>query len=581
MTPLIPFLARAAAIAIAVLAVLDPAITTARRSDAVIAVIAATAGDEGLAGRVAGTLARSYTVVRAPLPAASATVLVGTRLHRLAADMPAPVFAVLPDPAPLRIVHVAAPARAPAASLVTITAAVRVDGAAGRTLDVLLLDGDVLADRAVIELAPDQGVARVPLAYTPARAGVAALRVRAAVEGGRPADADVVIDVRDGKRAVLFHDARPSWMSTFVRRALEQDERFTITSRTITSRGISTEFGRPPARLDDAGALAAYDVVVIGAPEALAAGEVAGLERWLRSHGGSLLLLPDRRAAGAWERLVDVTRWSTRAGAPVELLPDGILPGPVRATGIVSPARLPPGATTIAAVRDDAADVEGTAAIWSMPAGIGRIVVSGALDAWRFRDPGSSAFEPFFRALIADLAEAAQPAITAALDRDAVGPGERIELEVVLRDAAGGSANASALVHAFLEHGAGADTIRLWPAAAPGTLRGIVAAPPAPGRYRVTVGAGAARAEAAFVVGDDPAASGPDEGGLVAGWAAARGGAAVAADQLPQLGAMLADALRDERQRSPWHPMRSPWWILPFSLALGAEWWWRRRRGLA
>jgi hypothetical protein len=28
------------------------------------------------------------------------------------------------------------------------------------------------------------------------------------------------------------------------------------------------------------------------------------------------------------------------------------------------------------------------------------------------------------------------------------------------------------------------------------------------------------------------------------------------------------------------HPMRSPWWILPFAACLGVEWWDRRRRGL-
>ena len=34
------------------------------------------------------------------------------------------------------------------------------------------------------------------------------------------------------------------------------------------------------------------------------------------------------------------------------------------------------------------------------------------------------------------------------------------------------------------------------------------------------------------------------------------------------------------RVRVPIHPMRSPWWILPFTLCLGVEWWMRRRSGL-
>jgi hypothetical protein len=31
----------------------------------------------------------------------------------------------------------------------------------------------------------------------------------------------------------------------------------------------------------------------------------------------------------------------------------------------------------------------------------------------------------------------------------------------------------------------------------------------------------------------------------------------------------------------PWHPMRSPWWIVPLTLALAGDWWLRRRRGWA
>jgi class 3 adenylate cyclase len=33
-------------------------------------------------------------------------------------------------------------------------------------------------------------------------------------------------------------------------------------------------------------------------------------------------------------------------------------------------------------------------------------------------------------------------------------------------------------------------------------------------------------------------------------------------------------------ERSPFHPLQSPWWILPFALCLSGEWWLRRRDGL-
>jgi hypothetical protein len=41
----------------------------------------------------------------------------------------------------------------------------------------------------------------------------------------------------------------------------------------------------------------------------------------------------------------------------------------------------------------------------------------------------------------------------------------------------------------------------------------------------------------------------------------------------------VAAAVDPPAERRVIHPMRSPWWIVPFGLALGGEWWLRRRRG--
>jgi hypothetical protein len=39
--------------------------------------------------------------------------------------------------------------------------------------------------------------------------------------------------------------------------------------------------------------------------------------------------------------------------------------------------------------------------------------------------------------------------------------------------------------------------------------------------------------------------------------------------------------IRDEARHSrETHPMRSPWWIVPFAACLSAEWWLRRRAEL-
>jgi len=86
----------------------------------------------------------------------------------------------------------------------------------------------------------------------PVGVGAAALRVVATLSGtADSAAADMVVDVRDARWSVLFFDPRPSWQSTFVRRAIERDPRFVVTSRVVTSRNVSVDAGEPPSRLDD------------------------------------------------------------------------------------------------------------------------------------------------------------------------------------------------------------------------------------------------------------------------------------------------------------------------------------------
>ena len=52
------------------------------------------------------------------------------------------------------------------------------------------------------------------------------------------------------------------------------------------------------------------------------------------------------------------------------------------------------------------------------------------------------------------------------------------------------------------------------------------------------------------------------------------------ADLMVSRGRVIA-ALRQQPRPDRVHPMRSAWWIAPFAIALGLEWWSRRRRGLA
>ena len=250
---------------------------------------------------------------------------------------------------------------------VDLDAAGAANGSAGDSVVVTLREGAVLTDRVARPLQRGEHLHTVPVSFTPTRPGLAALRVEASiVRGGEPAGvdgspansaADFAIAVREARRSVLVHDARPSWMSTFVRRALELDPRLTVTSRTVTSRGIATEAGRPPA-IASLDAASAFDVVVLGAPEALGAREVGALESFLR-RGGSVVLLLDQRASGPYERLTRTSSWSSQTEAePAALRPSGGLPtsmiagGPdtspvLRATEWIAPRGLPAGATSL------------------------------------------------------------------------------------------------------------------------------------------------------------------------------------------------------------------------------------------
>jgi hypothetical protein len=70
-----------------------------------------------------------------------------------------------------------------------------------------------------------------------------------------------------------------------------------------------------------------------------------------------------------------------------------------------------------------------------------------------------------------------------------------------------------------------------------------------------------------------------NEDALVA-WTTGRSGAVFPESRMGELSAALVAATGGEVLPRRWHPMRSPWWIIPFALLLGYEWWARRRRGL-
>ncbi|MEJ7811701.1 MAG: hypothetical protein WKG32_14915 [Gemmatimonadaceae bacterium] len=594
-------LLRALAIAIALAGAADPTVTSSRTTRPVVAVVAAAPRRDGpLAERVARGLAKEFTVISAPFADADGTIIVGDHVP-LPADAPAsPVFAVLPDrDGPVVTLEaVSAPARTPSAASVPVVAVARVTGARGRALDITLrLRGLVVARLARTVVTDDERIP-VSLSFVPAGPGPAPLRVTATVAGARDsAAADVLIDVRDMRWAVLFFDPRPSWMSTFVRRAIERDSRFIVTSRVATSRRASTDAGQPPAALDDLAALAPFDAIIVGAPEALGTGGVAGLDAYLRRRGGGVVLLFDRRAGGAYERLTEMIAWAGRAGdRGVAIASTGTTgvtdSAALRASELAWPSTLPAGAEPVARTAPASGDsAAGQPVIWRSAVGAGLLVVSGALDAWRYRDRSASAFDEYWRGLIADVASASTPPVALALSSTLLEPGERTDVIVTLRDLAlrpppdaarplPVRASVSAVLERAGEPGRPLASVRLWPGAGIGRFQGSVQAPAAPGAYRVVVASESDHADAPLMVTSGVTRATPDARDLLAAWVSARGGRALPASALAELPEALHHAIRATPRRETWYPMRLAWWIIPFALALSGEWWLRRRRGL-
>jgi len=311
----------------------------------------------------------------------------------------------------------------------------------------------------------------------------------------------------------------------------------------------------------------------VGAPDALPVADVASLEDFMRRRGGSVVLLVDEPKSGPIDRLTNVSSWSTNRGSPLHVALAEDDSATLRAGEIAWPSTFPAGATVIAG--------GDRPVVWESAVGGGQLVVSGALDAWRYRDPTVSGFDRFWRTLIAGLAASAAPAVSVTARPSIAKPGEPVDINAFVRDAALRSPNDPSVVRASiaatLEPSTGA---RLLPDAEVGQFSGVLRAPREPGTYTISVTSDAGRATAPLVVSSDVHDVQPSSRDLSRAWATSRGGQMFQAADIGQLAQALSTAIHPPSQLITWHPLRSAWWIVPFVLALSGEWWLRRRRGL-
>lgn len=569
--------ARVVAIAIAVLAVIDPSFSVRRADRPVISVIGGH-HDAAVAHAAASALAGRFTVVRGFSDAAAAMVVVGGMVPDEKPAAHLPVFGLWPrSTAPqVRILQVDAPSPALLDSRVSLDVRLAVTGVQERHVELHVASGDVLRAGLDSLLRSDSGVILLQPAIVPA-AGPQLLQLVARVRGVPTADTSyALVEGRRERFPVLFFDARPTWHSTFVRRALEHDSRFSVSHRVVTSRGLANTAGRPPASLADPTALREFAVVAIGAPDALGVVDVRGLEAFMREHGGRVILLMDNSTSAAVDRLTGASGWRITRSVEPAVLRNRHGDEVMRGRELFVPRNVQGELEAIAhSVRDSAQQ----AAIWSVPVGAGRVTVSGAGDAWQFREQANG-FDPFWASTIAGEAQQAPEAIDIQLSRQVLAPGEEAIALVTIRDAYLDGSPRAVRVSASLVSESDSVPVRLWPDDAPGTFRARIVAPRRGDVYHLVVTSGSDRADAGFAVEPAAASRGTADRRLLEAWASSRGGTVVDEPELRRLPSLIASAIAPLPRVETWHPMRSGWWIIPFALLLGAEWFGRRRRGL-
>jgi hypothetical protein len=566
---------RVVAITIAIAAAVDPAMARRVAVPLPVEVLMPAASDPlferavQVRQRIASTLGDRASLDSREAPQA----FIALGRARLPEATPTPLFGMpLAQSPAVAIEQVSAPA-AMLGQTVPIVATLRGIGVAGRTTTIAAVRDGTPIESIEHKWKSDDETFVARFAFVPAAAGVHRLRIGATTSGLEDrSNADIAVAVRERRLRVLTFEPRPSWPLAFVRRSLEADPLFDVTTTARTTSRSATTTAGAPASLATLQA-DRFDAILVGAPEALTNAEIRALDTFVSTRGGALLLLPDRRfsdnlrSSFALPDLEEVVLERPLTTAP---------PGPaIRASELLL-ARDLGGLSAIAAVRHGRDD---RVAVGSVARGAGRIIVSGALDAWRYRADPEVSFDGFWRSLVADAAADAPPRLTVRVDPSIARPGDDVLVTVTLRptefDDAAELVEVPSVKAELLGGEGSAALIRLWPGAAPGTFEGRTRAPRA-GGYSASVSIPGVSADAPLLIAEDVvhAAAGSLRAATFA--AAASGGAMVASvDELAQrLGALKP---REVDQRT--HPMRSPWWIVPFAVLLCAEWAVRRRGG--
>ena len=258
--------ARVLAIVIAVTAVIDPAVPVPHLERPPLRLSAAgpAAAPVAQALRDAGFRVNSGE-------REAATVLI-TRETPLRVTPNTWLLGALPEPPNLRIVRaVTSSSRLPGQAL-DVEVSVEGRGVAGKTTELMLEDGAIPVASARHQWSGGTDRWSVHMQYLPVGAGAGRLRVRLGELAGETAVDDNIADISvppmRGPARTLVVEAAVTWPALFVRRALEGESTFAVSSMQRATKSVETRGGGPPASLTRE-ALAPFEVIVLGGPDAI------------------------------------------------------------------------------------------------------------------------------------------------------------------------------------------------------------------------------------------------------------------------------------------------------------------------
>jgi hypothetical protein len=548
---------RVLAIAIAIAACVDPAITRSMPQRQALRIVTMHADDVVQAERLQRRLSADYDVtieVDNPTSLAAACPSTGGCLLVSRGDVPRRLSA---GAVVLGALRVNAEGSGRTIRRIAVPQMAHLDAAS--SLHVALTEPvarvDVLDGGIIVGSAEPGESLEVDVTWVPLGPGARALRV---VAGDDVEDVGVVIAAAPA--AVFVYEPEATWTGTFVRRAIEDDRRFAVVGRTRVAPAVTvTRGGGGPlsaAAIGDAG------TVVVTAPHTLSGSDVVLLDRFVTQRGGSLMLIPDQRPSGAVLRLIPRIAGQQRDAQPREV---GLLR--VREWLTFESGA---GTTSLATLGSDPI-------VMSRAVGRGQVIVSGALDAWRLRD-GTSSFNTFWTGLAWQAAVAAGTPLQVRAERVLARPGEPIRVEAELQSIERVPKELSASGSMTCE--GQREAVRWWPGGWPGLFEGIVR-PRGNGACELVVTINGVTTTFPLAVQNEVRRGAVREGALEAAMQA-HGAVVAGIGELESsiLARANAQLPATETSASTW-PMRSPYWLIVFALCLASEWWLRRRAGLS